>query len=54
MSKQEIFDYLKELDLCKACLLRYLDGRCNEYEDLDKSFRNVSFCLNRLLVSSVG
>lgn len=38
MSKQEIHDYLNELDVCKVCILRFVNGRC---EDIAKSFEGV-------------
>lgn len=41
MSKQEIYDYLKELDLCDICILRYLMARCFGVEDIDQTFLTV-------------
>lgn len=42
MSKQDIYDYLYDLDLCKICILRYLYGRCTDYLDVDKALLEVS------------
>lgn len=39
MSKQEIRDFLSELDVCKVCILRFMNGRC---EDIAKLFDEVS------------
>lgn len=41
MSKQEIYEFLKEIAVCDICTLRYLNGRCNEFEDVEKAFENV-------------
>lgn len=49
MTDQNICDYLNELDVCKICILRYLNGRCNEYLDVDKSLEDVSFSKTFLL-----
>lgn len=43
MNDQNIYDYLKDLDICKVCILRYLNGRCNEYLNVEKALQDVSF-----------
>lgn len=45
MSKQGIYDFLHSLDVCKICILRYLNGRCTDYLDVDKSLQEV-VCYN--------
>lgn len=41
MSKQEIYDFLRSMDVCRVCVLRYMNGRCTDYLDVDKSLREV-------------
>lgn len=45
MSKQQIYDFLNEFDLCSVCILRYLNGRCIEFENVEKAYQDVSKCL---------
>lgn len=42
MTKQEIYDYLREINCCKVCCLRYFNGRADDYVDVEKSFASVS------------
>lgn len=42
MSKQEIYDFLNGIDVCDMCILRYLSTRCDEFENVDRAFENVS------------
>lgn len=41
MSQQGIYDFLQSLNVCKICILRYLNGRCTEYLDVNKSLHEV-------------
>lgn len=56
MSKQEIYDFLKEIDLCDTCILRYLSTRCDEFENIEQAFANVNnnFCLYCLFSEHVN
>lgn len=48
MSKQEIYDFLKGLDVCDTCVLRYLDTQCDQFENIEQAFESVRIIQNSL------
>lgn len=52
MSKSDIFDYLNEIGCCNTCNLRYLNGRFNNYLNIEKSLLVVSQNLHSAVYQS--
>ncbi|XP_055378267.1 putative tRNA pseudouridine synthase Pus10 [Condylostylus longicornis] len=41
MTNQEIYDFLKTLNCCNICCLRYLKARGDEYEQIERTFKDL-------------
>lgn len=39
---QETYDYLKSINCCNICCLRYLNGRGDDYVKIEDAFKAVS------------
>lgn len=42
MGSKQIYEIFKDLDICAICTLRYLNARCNEFDDVQQAYKNVS------------
>lgn len=40
---QETYDYLKSINCCNICCLRYLNGRGDDYVKIEDALKTVSF-----------
>lgn len=41
MSSKEVYNVLKELNMCVVCTLRHLNVRCNEFDDIQQAYKHV-------------
>lgn len=49
MSSKEVYNVLKDLDICVVCILRHLNVRCNELDDIQQAYKNV--CIPKYLTN---
>lgn len=42
---QETYDYLKSINCCNICCLRFLNGRGEDYVKVEDALKTVSFFL---------
>lgn len=43
MSNKEVYNYLKGIDCCNICCLRFLDGRKEDFTNPEPAIATVSF-----------
>ena len=41
--KLEIFNYLRSINCCKVCCLRFLEGRTDDFSNVDEALKKLKF-----------